>query len=303
MAGPGQAGTRTAAPARQGDRALGDFLRALRGRADPVRLGMLDDGRVRRVPGLRREELAELAHVSVDYVVRIEQGRKRRVSRAVLTSLADALELGADERRYLFAVADVIVSPADRSVAEEDRVPDNVRRLLEGLTALPALVLNRRMDVLAWNKAATWLLVDFEALPRARCNLVTLAFLDPAYQSLFGAGWEPMAKESVAALRMEAGRSPDDAALQALVGELCVRDTRFRDWWAAQSVSSPKLRRKTYHHPLAGPLTLDAQVFSVEGSPGLSLVSYSAVPGSPSEEALRFLVQWNSEGPGADSRT
>ncbi|MEW2546178.1 helix-turn-helix transcriptional regulator [Streptomyces sp. NPDC047002] len=287
------------AGAGSGDRALGDFLRALRGRADPARLGVFDDGRPRRVPGLRREELAELAHVSVDYVVRIEQGRKRRVSRAVLTALADALDLDGDERLYLFAVAVAGTSPRDAAHPQDtpdDRVPDSVRRLLDGLPLLPALVLSRRMDVLAWNTAATWLLVDFGALPKEGRNLVRLAFLDPGYQALFGDGWEPMARESVAALRMEAGRRPEDTALQALVGELSVRDARFRAWWAAQSVSAPKLRRKTYHHPLAGPMTLDAQVYAVEGSPGLSLVGYSAPAGSPSEDALRFLAQWNSEG-------
>lgn len=280
--------------------ALGDFLRARRAAADPRRFGYADDGRQRRVPGLRREELAELAHVSVDYIVRIEQGRKRRVSREVLTALADALGLGADERQYLFAVADVAPVPSRRPTAGEDRVPANVRQLLDGLTAMPALVVNRRLDVLAWNRTAAALLTDFGALPDGRRNLASLIFLDAAYQALFGDAWEPVARESVAVLRMEAGRRPDDMKLQALVGELGVQDPRFRAWWAGQSVSGPKLRRKTYHHPLAGPVTLEAEVLAVESRPGLSLVVYTAPAGSPSQEALRFLVQWTTDTAGTD---
>jgi transcriptional regulator with XRE-family HTH domain len=253
------------------------------------------------VPGLRREELAELAHVSVDYIVRIEQGRKRRVSRAVLTALADALDLGADERLYLFAVADVAPASSRPPAGGEDRVPANVRQLLDNLTALPALVVNRRLDVLAWNKIAAALLTDFGALPDGRRNLASLIFLDSAYQALFGDGWEPVARESVAVLRMEAGRRPDDMKLQALVGELGVRDARFRAWWASQSVSGPKLRRKTYHHPLAGPVTLETEVLAVESRPGLSLVTYTAPTGSSSQEALRFLVQWTSENAGTEA--
>ncbi|WP_405590677.1 helix-turn-helix domain-containing protein [Streptomyces sp. NBC_01190] len=274
-----------------GGRALGDFLRARRAAADPARLGFPGDGKSRRVPGLRREELAELAHVSTDYIVRIEQGRKRRVSGAVLTALADALKLTDDERLYLFAVAGVAPAPPGAATAAEDRVPKSVLLLLDNLTGLPALVLNRRMDILAWNRLATGLLGDFGTLSEGPRNLVRLIYLDPSYRTLFGDGWEPMAKEAVAVLRMEAGRRPQDAALQALVGELCVRDERFGAWWAAQTVSGPRQRRKVYHHPMAGPLTLEVEVLAIESCPGLSLVTYTPSPGSHSEQGLRFLAE------------
>jgi transcriptional regulator with XRE-family HTH domain len=254
---------------------------------------VIDDGRMRRVPGLRREELAERAHVSVDYVVRLEQGRTRRVSRGVLESLADALELAADERGYLFAIADV-APPASARPAREQRVPPQVRQLLDCLHDVPALVLGRRQDVLAWNAPAAALLVDFATLPADRRNLVLLTFLDPAYQALFGDHWEPMARECVAVLRMEAGRRPDDPSLAALVGELSVKAPHFRHWWGSHHVRGARLRRKTYQHPLAGPLTLDAQQFAIEGQSDQSLVTYTATPGSQSEEALRFLVQWSA---------
>ena len=280
------------APA-SGDNVLGDFLRAQRAAVDPTRLGLVDDGRLRRVPGLRREELAERAHVSIDYVVRLEQGRTRRVSRAVLASLADALELTADERAYLFAIAEVAPPGVGRQ-AREQRVPPQVKQLLDALHDVPALVLGRRQDVLAWNAPAAALLTDFSALPADRRNLVLLTFLDPAYQALFGDQWEPMARECVAVLRMEAGRRPDDPSLAALVGELSVKSSSFRGWWGSHHVRGARLRRKTYLHPLVGPLTLDAQQFTVEGHGDQSLVTFTATPGSESEEALRFLVQWSS---------
>ena len=276
-----------------GDNTLGNFLRAQRAAVDPARLGLIDDGRKRRVPGLRREELAERAHVSVDYVVRLEQGRTRRVSRAVLESLADALELTVDERAYLFAIADV-APPGSARPAREQQVPPQVRQLLSCLHDVPALVLGRRQDVLAWNAPAAALLVDFSTLPVDRRNLVLLTFLDPAYQALFGDHWEPMARECVAVLRMEAGRRPYDPSLAALVGELSVKAPGFRHWWGSHHVRGARLRRKTYQHPLTGPLTLDAQQFTIEGQNDQSLVTYTATPGTESEEALRFLVQWSS---------
>jgi transcriptional regulator with XRE-family HTH domain len=187
-----------------GGNELGDFLRARRAALDPHRAGLPDDGRLRRVPGLRREELAQLAHVSTDYVVRLEQSRTRRVSRPVLDALADALQLAPDERAYLFAVADVAQTAPARQPAEL-LVDQHLRQLLDGMHDIPALVLNRRQDVLAWNSAAAALLADFGALPPGERNLIRLTFLDDAYRSLY-ADWPRAARECVAVLRMEAGR-------------------------------------------------------------------------------------------------
>jgi transcriptional regulator with XRE-family HTH domain len=271
---------------------LGDFLRARRAGLDPRRAGLPDDGRLRRVQGLRREELAQLAHVSVDYVVRLEQGRTRRVSRPVLDALADALQLAPDERAYLFTVADVTQAPARQP--GKQKVDRQLRQLLDGMHDIPAMILNRRMDVLAWNRGASALLTDFGTLPPQERNLIRLTFLDDAYRALY-ADWPRAARECVAALRMEAGRDPNDQALTALIGELSVRDPDFRTWWGSHQVRGPRQLAKTYHHPVVGTLTLDVQQFSVDTEPDQHLVAYTAPPDSPSQEALRFLLQWSAQ--------
>ena len=270
---------------------LGEFLRARRAALDPQQVGLPDDGRLRRVPGLRREELAQLAHVSVDYVVRLEQGRTRRVSRPVLDALADALRLAADERGYLFAVAEVAPAAPARQPARATVAPQ-LRQLLDTMYDVPAMVLSRTMDVLAWNRGAVALLTDFEALPRPQRNLIWLTFLDKDFRALY-ADWVQAARECVAVLRMEAGRNPNDPALSALIGELSIRDPDFRTWWATHQVRGPHQLTKTYNHPVVGPLTLDVQQFTVDTHPNQFLVAYTAQPDSPSSEGLRFLLQWS----------
>ncbi|GHH86368.1 transcriptional regulator [Streptomyces sulfonofaciens] len=272
-----------------GGSALGEFLRSRRAALDPHQAGLADDGRLRRVPGLRREELAQLAHVSVDYVVRLEQGRTRRVSRPVLYALADALQLAPDERDYLLTVADVAPATAARQPGRPEAGP-RLRQLLDTMPDVPAMVLNRRMDVLAWNRGAAALLTDFGALSPAERNLIRLTFLDDAFRALY-ADWSRAARECVAVLRMEAGRAPRDPSLSALVGELSVHDADFRAWWADHRVRGPRQLAKTYRHPVAGPLTLDVQQFSVDTHPDQQLIAYTAEPGSPSHEALRLLLQ------------
>ena len=234
--------------------------------------------------------------MSIDYVVRLEQGRTRRVSRPVLDALADALQLAPDERSYLFTVADVTQAVPAREPAQ--RVEPRLLRLLDGMPDVPAMVLGRRTDVLAWNAAAVALLVDFAALPAAERNLIRLTFLDDAYRALY-ADWPRAARECVAVLRMEAGRRPDDPALSALVDELARRDVDFRTWWASHRVRGGRELTKTYVHPVVGPLTLDVQQLSVDTRPDQMLVAYTAAPDSASEEALRFLLQWSAGGAGA----
>jgi transcriptional regulator with XRE-family HTH domain len=264
-------------------------------------VGLPEDGRLRRVPGLRREELAQLAHVSTDYVVRLEQGRTRRVSRPVLDALADALALAADERAYLFTLADVAPpAPARRQPAEQ-RVDPQLQQLLNGMPDIPAMVLNRRTDVLAWNPAAAVLLADFAAMPPGERNVIRMTFLDTAYRSLL-ADWTTVARSCVAVLRREAGLHPDDPALAALVGELSVRDPDFRIWWGSHQVRGPRRLTKTFHHPVAGPLTLDVQQLSIDTQPDQFVAAYIAQPGSPAHEALRFLLQWSARTSDQDDR-
>ena len=270
---------------------LGEFLRARRGSLDPSRLGLVDDGRLRRVPGLRREELALLAHVSPDYVVRLEQGRTRRVSRAVLDALADALQLAPDERSYLFALAEVTES-VHTGQPPRHQVGRQLQELLDAMREVPAMVLDYRHDVLAWNPAAAALLTDFGALPPDERNLIRLTFLHSPYRALY-ADWARAARECVSVLRMETGRHPDDPILAALVEELNAQDPDFKTWWKAHSVRGPRQLTKTYNHPIAGPLTLDVQQLTVAAQPDQFVVAYTAPPGTPSEQALRFLLQWS----------
>ncbi|MFJ6573592.1 helix-turn-helix transcriptional regulator [Streptomyces sp. NPDC091292] len=273
---------------------LGDFLRACRAALDPARVGLPDDGRLRRVPGLRREELAQLAHVSVDYIVRLEQGRTRRVSRPVLDALADALELAPDERTHLFTLAETVqTAPARQPIARH--VDRQLRHLLDGMHDVPAMILNRRMDVLAWNRAARALLTDFDALPDAERNLIRLTFLDDSFRALY-ADWPRAARECVAVLRMEADRHPHDRALSGLIDELMAGDPDFRTWWATHRVRGPRQLTKTYRHPVVGSLTLDVQQLTVDTEPDQFLVAYTAPPDTPSYDALRFLLQWSTPG-------
>ena len=275
------------------DNELGEFLRSRRAALEPGQVGLPDDGRMRRVPGLRREELAQLAHVSVDYIVRLEQGRSRRVSRPVLDALADALQLAPDERTYLFTVADVAPTSARRPTQPE--VAPQLRQLLDRMYDVPAMILHRGMAVLAWNRGATALLTDFGALPAAHRNLIRLTFLDERVRALYD-DLPRAARDCVAVLRMEAGRTPNDPAINSLVGELSVQDPDFRTWWATHQVRGPRQLVKTYNHPTAGKLTLDVQQFTVDTHPEQLLVAYTAEPGTPSYDGLQFLLQW-SEAP------
>jgi transcriptional regulator with XRE-family HTH domain len=274
-------------PAPPGGNDLADFLRARRAALDPRRAGLPDDGRLRRVSGLRREELSQLANVSVDYIVRLEQGRTRRVSRPVLDALADALQLTPDDRAYLETLAEVARATRRRASAKPD-VADSLRQLLEDMHDIPAMVVYRRMHVLAWNVGAAALLTDFGAFPAQDRNLVRLMFLDDAFRSLY-ADWPQAARDCVAILRMEAGLHPDDPGLIALVGELSIRDEDFRAWWTTHPVHGLGAVTRTFNHPVAGTLTLDVHQLSI--NPDVLIAAYTAPRDSPSREALRVLLQ------------
>lgn len=271
------------------DLSLGSFLRACRAAVRPSDLALFDDGRRRRVPGLRREELAAAANVSVDYLTEIEQGRRRHVSRPILAALAEALRLSADQREYLFAIAEPEAAATGGDGATD--VPAHVGELLNGLRGVPAVVLNHRWDVLSWNTGAATLLADFDAIPAGHRNLVRMVFLSREYRQLFGVNWETWARESVSTLRWEAARHPDDAALGALIGEMRGRSEDFSAWWREQTVSAGKLRRKVFRHPVVGPIDMDVQPFAVTDRPDLSLRTYTAAPDPGSQQALRLLTR------------
>ncbi|RBQ21471.1 transcriptional regulator [Spongiactinospora rosea] len=272
---------------------LGEYLRACRARASAERAGLPATGR-RRVPGLRREELAALAGVSVDYIARLEQGRVKTASPGVLVALARAMDLRPDEEEYLLRCAADERSPGagPRSPAvAERRVPPATQALLDGMAGMPAFLVGRRMDVLAWNDLAAALIGDFGALPPEQRNHVRMAFLDPEVRARY-ADWERVGAECVAYLRMEAGRYPDDPGLARLVGELSMKDSDFRRWWSVYRVRAARSGRKRFVHPVAGELDLNFQVLSMRAAEDQMMIVYTADPGSPSAAALAFLASW-----------
>ncbi|CCK24584.1 helix-turn-helix domain protein [Streptomyces davaonensis JCM 4913] len=277
---------------------LGAFLKARRAQLDPQECGLPETDSARRVPGLRREEVARLAAISVDYYTRLEQGRVR-ASAAVLATLARALLLDDDQQRYLYELAGRTDDrPRRRRPAQ--RVRPAMRRLLDQLTHAPALVLGERLDILAWNPAATALYTDFSALPAGRRNYLYVLFTDPVIRGMHKE-WAHDARDAVAALRMTATAGPDDPDLARLVGELSVRDTDFRTWWAEHRVNSASYGTKHYRHRLVGDLTLDCDTWGGSDGSGQRLMVLTAEPGSPSHDALRILTSWTAEAPGAHS--
>jgi transcriptional regulator with XRE-family HTH domain len=266
----------------QGD--LGDFLKTRRARIRPEDVGLQSFGR-RRVPGLRREELAQLAGVSFDYYVRLEQGRAGHPSEAVLDAIARALRLDEAERAHLF---DLTKPVRRRRAPRAERVRPEVRRLVDTLHDLPAMVIGRRMDVLAWNRLAAALLGDWGALPREQRNTARHFFLDEGARRLYR-DWDENARATVGWLRLAAGRHPDDAGLAELVGELSMKSEEFRRLWPRHDVREKTHGKKRFQHPIVGPLTLAYESLALPGDGDQTLVLYTAEPGSKSETALRLL--------------
>jgi transcriptional regulator with XRE-family HTH domain len=287
-------------PASAANSELRDFLRSRRARITPEEAGLTPAPGTRRVPGLRREEVAQLAGVSVDYYVRLERGRSVHVSEAVLDAVARALRLTEDERGHLFAVARP--SRGRSRPLPPQRVRPGLYRLLDTLTESPALVVGRRTDVLAANRLARALYTDFDALPHRERNMSRFIFLDPVARELYP-DWEDVARSSVAALHLYAGHHPDDPRLAELVGELSVRDEDFRHWWADHDVQRRTYGAKHFHHPVVGDLTLDYEALAVAGDPEQTLGIYTAEPGSRSAEALRLLASWTGDPAGPPVRT
>ncbi|GAA4855656.1 helix-turn-helix transcriptional regulator [Kitasatospora terrestris] len=267
---------------------LTDFLRTRRARVQPESVGLQRQSRGRS-PGLRREDVARLSGVSVDYYTRIEQGRGRNPSPEILGAIGRALRLDEDEQRHLEELALTEGRPQPRPPRSTERVRPGVQRLLDVFSATtPAFVLGRRMDVLAWNPLAAALIADFAAMPTARRNMVWIAFMDPWARDFY-LDWEEIARESIAFLRMAGGRWPDDPALAALVGELSVKSPDFRRLWSMHDVKEKGHGTKRMHHRTVGELTLDYEALALSDGDGQTLVTYTAEPGSSSEQALQLL--------------
>jgi transcriptional regulator with XRE-family HTH domain len=275
-----------------GNAELREFLRSRRARITPEEAGLSPQPGSRRVPGLRREEVAQLAGVSVDYYVRLERGRGTNVSESVLDAIARALRLNAIERGHLFTLARP--TRTQHRPMPQQRVRPGLQRVLDTLTEIPALVLGRRLDVLAANPLARALYTDFDALPARERNMARFVFLDEAAHELY-TEWESAARGIVATLHLYAGQHPHDPQLAELIGELSVCDKDFRRWWADHDVFHRTHGAKRYHHPVVGDLTLCYEALAPAGDPDQTLGLHTADPGSPSEEALRLLANWTSE--------
>ncbi|MGH3713669.1 MAG: helix-turn-helix domain-containing protein [Micromonosporaceae bacterium] len=272
---------------------LSEFLRSRRARLKPEDVGLPYFGRQRRVPGLRREELAQVAGVSVAYYTRLEQGNGRNVSAEVLNAIARALRLSEAEQAHLTHLARPKTHKKKPSTRPQ-QVRPALRQLLDALEGVPAYVVGRRTDILAWNRMAAAVLGDWAELPPAERNWARLVFLSPAYRELF-VEWESKAADVVSYLRMDAGCHPDDPKLAALVGELSVKSEEFRRLWATHDVKDKGHGVKRLRHPLVGELTLAYETFTLPGDADQALTAYHAEPGSPSAEALRLLASWGTD--------
>ncbi|GAA4942790.1 helix-turn-helix transcriptional regulator [Streptomonospora halophila] len=276
-----------------GDRGpLAEFLNARRALVSIRDAGIPFGGPSRRVPGLRREEVAQLAGISVDYYTRLEQGRLRTASRTVLNSIGTALGLDADQRLHLFKLADPELGLA---VAEdEQRVSVGVERLLANVVGMPALVFGRYLDILAWNRSAAALLGDLAAMSARQRNYVRIVFLNPAIRSVF-VDWRERAREAVSFLRMNSGARSEQARLQELVGELSVRDEDFRRWWNQHLVSLRPFGATRFDHPAVGEFSLDWEVLAVVEDDEQFIGLLSSDPESPDHDAVMRLADWAKE--------
>ena len=275
--------------------AVSAFLRSRRDKITPEQAGLPAYGQ-RRVPGLRRGEVAMLAGVSVEYYTRLERGNLRGVSDSVLDALARALRLDDTERMYLYNLARA-AGPAPEARARQRAVRPAVRpsvaRIVEGMPELPAYVMNNRLDALAANLLGRALYSEMYADPACGANVARFAFFSPAARRFY-ADWERMARFAVGALRIEAGKNPYDRELSNLIGELSTRSDAFRVLWGSHDVHVFRESTKRLNHPLVGNLELDQETLSLPDESGLSVVVYSARPGTAAEDGLKLLASWSA---------
>ncbi|WP_258564792.1 helix-turn-helix transcriptional regulator [Streptomyces sp. WELS2] len=244
--------------------------------------------------------IAQLAGVSVDYYTRMEQGRVPNPSGTVLDALARALRLDGDATRHLHRLArpQSAARHVPRRQARPQRVRPMLQRLLDDLVGMPAMVMGRRMDILAWNTAAAALFGDYAALDRTERNIARITFLNETSRELY-ADWTSCARENVAYLHLDAGRHPEDPRLASLIGELSMKSEDFLRWWAEHPVQDKTSGTKRFRHPVVGDLELAYETLRAADDPDQALITYAAEPGSPSHDGLRMLLAWAAETPSA----
>lgn len=267
-----------------------EFLKSRRARLTPEMAGVQTYGGIRRVPGLRREELAMISGMSVDYYNRLERGSLSGVSDSILESLARSLELDDAERAYLFDLAKAAnASPPRHRRRATQQVRPSVQHLLDGMTGVPAFVQNGRLDVIAMNDLARALYhAEGDEEP---VNFARFVFLDDSSVTQLTA-WDAMARDTVAILRQEAARDPHNRDLSDLIGELATKSEKFRAMWAEQNVRFHRTGTKSFHHSAVGDFELTFQAMHLPGDEGLTLFAYTAEPGTPAADALALLATW-----------
>ncbi|OIV37789.1 transcriptional regulator [Mangrovactinospora gilvigrisea] len=284
------------------DNALGEFLKARRAQVAPADVGLPPGHGRRRTPGLRREELATLAGVSVDYYTRLERGRERHPSHAVLDALAETLLLNPDERAYLCGLATRGSyrrrNPDPRPDAAERLVRPGTLRLLEALRPNPVYVVNRVNDLIAANRPGLRLIAGMDEWPAERRNMTRYLFLHPAAHTLYR-DHAKLLPSSVAHLRALAGADPDAPDLVRLVGELAVKSSDFARLWERHDVRARTDGTKRFRHPEVGDLDLGYEVMSLDGTDGARMVAYHAEPGTPDHDAMVLL---DMDSPSAPAR-
>lgn len=272
-----------------------DFLMTRRARITPEQVGLPAGGR-RRVPGLRRAEVAKLAGVSIDYYTQIERGNVAGVSDEVLHAVARALQLGEVEEKHLFDLVRAATTRVGRSRAPRraaQTMPDGVQALLDSMVTAPAIVLTGPLDIVAANAIGRALYAPIFARAKGIPNVARFMFFDSAADQFFP-DWAKEADDVVSLLHAEAARTPDSPAITRLVGELATRSEQFRTRWAAHNVKAHRHGIKRFRHSEVGELSLTYNVFDITGSGGLSLIGHSAQQGSRSDDALRLLASWTA---------
>jgi transcriptional regulator with XRE-family HTH domain len=269
-----------------------EFLTSRRGRITPEQAGLPTYGS-RRVPGLRREEVAVLAGVSIQYYTRLERGEMNGVSEGVLEALARALQLDDAERAHLLDLARAAhpTSTPTRRRKPKQHVRPEIQWTLDAITGAAAFVGNERLDILAANQLGRALFCELYAAPARPVNTARFLFLDPRAEAAYG-DWDRVAGETVAILRSAAGRDPYNRELSDLVGELVTQSTAFRTRWAAHNVRFHNAGVKHFNHPVVGELHLSFNRSDLAADPGLTLFTYTAEPGSATEDALKLLGSW-----------
>ena len=270
-----------------------EFLASRRARITPEMAGLTLFGGRRRVPGLRREEVAMLAGVSVDYYTKLERGNLSGTSESVLDAIARALKLDEAERDHLYNLARAS-SPSGRArrrPLQSGAVRPTLQFMLDSITTSPAFISNHHMDIVAANQLGFALYSEMYRGPARPANHSRFIFLDPKSRDFYP-NWDLAANTNVAILRTQTGRNPFDKRLADLVGELSVRSEEFRTRWAAHNVRRHYAGTKAFHHPVVGELELAYEAMELAEDPGFTLTVYPAVPGSPSDERLRLLASW-----------